>query len=59
MANYRLTLEYDGSGFEGWQIQSGDKRTVQGALARAFERITGETVRVTGSGHSSTGMRRT
>ena len=35
--NFCLVLEYDGSGFEGWQIQSGDARTVQGCLKDAAE----------------------
>ena len=36
---FRLVLEDDGAGFEGWQIQAGTRpaRTVQGVLAEALE----------------------
>lgn len=56
MARFKLVLEYDGRGFEGWQIQPG-ARTVQGVLADALERITGETApRVIGSGRTDSGV---
>ena len=50
MPTFRLTLEYDGGGFAGWQLQRGETRTVQGALEAALERVTGRGVRVIGSG---------
>ena len=56
MTNYRLILEYDGTDFEGWQSQSGDRRTVQGCLADAVERITGERVQPNGSGRTDSGV---
>ena len=33
--NYRLTIQYDGTEFSGWQMQDG-RRTVQGELAHAL-----------------------
>ena len=33
----RLTLEWDGTGFNGWQVQSQGERTIQGALETALE----------------------
>jgi tRNA pseudouridine38-40 synthase len=53
---FRLTLEYDGTAFSGWQVQDGDCRTLQGTLADALAEITGETVSVTGSGRTDAGV---
>ncbi len=51
-------IEYDGTDFEGFQIQRG-KRTIQGELERALHRITGETIRVVGAGRTDTGVHAT
>jgi tRNA pseudouridine38-40 synthase len=56
MRTFRLTLEYDGADFEGWQIQPGSRRTVQGTLEGAIGRITLERVRCTGSGRTDSGV---
>lgn len=53
--NWKLTLAYDGSGFHGWQVQPG-LRTVQGTLAEALERLTGERVLPQGSGRTDAGV---
>ena len=55
MPRYRLTLEYDGTGFVGWQHQ-GDGRSVQEAIERAVERFCGEQVRVHGAGRTDSGV---
>jgi tRNA pseudouridine38-40 synthase len=51
-----LILEYDGTAFEGWQIQAGDCRTVQGCLLEAAEKIAGPGARVRGSGRTDSGV---
>jgi len=55
---FRLVLEYEGAGFEGWQIQAGARlaRTVQGVLAEAVESVTGQTPRVRGAGRTDAGV---
>ena len=51
-------VEYDGSNFEGFQIQK-RRRTVQGELEKALYHITRERVRVIGAGRTDTGVHAT
>jgi tRNA pseudouridine38-40 synthase len=53
--NFRLTLQYDGSDFHGWQIQDG-QRTVQGELTRALSLLEGRAVVVHGAGRTDAGV---
>ncbi len=55
MRNLRLVLSYDGSEFAGWQVQP-DSPSVQGTLASAIGRITGEKVLPQGSGRTDAGV---
>jgi tRNA pseudouridine38-40 synthase len=55
MPHWKLTLTYDGTPYNGWQIQP-DLPTVQGTLAHAIHHITGETVLPQGSGRTDTGV---
>jgi tRNA pseudouridine38-40 synthase len=55
MRNLKLILSYDGSDFAGWQVQP-DAPTVQGTLASAIGRITGEKVLPQGSGRTDGGV---
>ena len=52
---YRLTLEYDGAPFVGWQRQD-NAPSVQGALETAIEKLSGERVTVTGAGRTDAGV---
>jgi tRNA pseudouridine38-40 synthase len=52
---YKLTIEYDGAPFAGWQIQP-DRGTVQGVLTAAVEALTGEKVPVQGAGRTDAGV---
>ena len=53
--NYRLTIQYDGTEFHGWQIQEGG-RTVQGELTRALSLIEGGEVALHGAGRTDAGV---
>jgi tRNA pseudouridine38-40 synthase len=53
--NLKITLSYDGADFYGWQVQPGC-RTIQGTLAEALERVTGERVLPQGSGRTDAGV---
>jgi tRNA pseudouridine38-40 synthase len=53
---FRLTLEFDGAEFEGWQIQPGGRRTVQGELEIALARVTRERARTVGSSRTDAGV---
>ena len=55
MRNLKLILAYDGSEFAGWQVQP-DAASVQGTLASALGRITGEKVLPQGSGRTDAGV---
>ncbi|WP_397394853.1 tRNA pseudouridine(38-40) synthase TruA [Phenylobacterium sp.] len=58
MPRYRLTLEYDGGPYRGFQAQ-GDLPTVQGAVERAVLAFTGETLRLQAAGRTDTGVHAT
>ncbi len=55
MRNLKVILTYDGAEFSGWQVQPG-AATVQGTLASAIGRITGEKVLPQGSGRTDAGV---
>ncbi len=55
MRNLKVILSYDGAEFSGWQVQP-DTVTVQGTLASAIGRITGEKVLPQGSGRTDAGV---
>ncbi|MEP6708000.1 MAG: tRNA pseudouridine(38-40) synthase TruA [Pyrinomonadaceae bacterium] len=53
--NFKLTLQYDGTNFHGWQMQN-DLRTVQGELTRVLSLLEGREVVVHGSGRTDAGV---
>lgn len=59
MPRYRLTLAYDGTEFEGFQLQAGEResRTIQGELEQALSRLQqGERVTLFGAGRTDAGV---
>jgi tRNA pseudouridine38-40 synthase len=55
---YRLTLEYDGGPYVGWQAQANGP-SVQAALEAAVQAFAGEPVRIAGAGRTDTGVHAT
>src|SRR5882757_9493616 len=55
MPRYKLTIEYDGGPFVGWQVQESGL-TVQGQLMAAVEAFCGERVKVAGAGRTDAGV---
>ncbi|MCA9392794.1 MAG: tRNA pseudouridine(38-40) synthase TruA [Candidatus Omnitrophica bacterium] len=56
MTNIKLTIEYDGTDFRGWQIQSRGERTVQAVIRDTFFHIFGENINLIGSGRTDSGV---
>jgi tRNA pseudouridine38-40 synthase len=53
---FKLTLEYDGTDFNGWQLQSNARRTVQGELEAVLLKLFRRRVPVIGSGRTDAGV---
>lgn len=56
MARYFLTLSYDGSKFNGWQVQENTSHTVQQVLQEKLSMLLREEIAVTGCGRTDTGV---
>ncbi len=54
--NIKLLIEYDGTNFHGWQIQDSSKRTVQGEIRKALQKIFKEKIILYGSGRTDSGV---
>ncbi len=55
MRNIKLTIEYDGKDYNGWQKQP-NKLNIQGEIEKAIQTITGEEVELIGSGRTDAGV---
>ena len=55
MRNIKLTIEYDGKEFNGWQKQP-DKLNIQGNIENAIKQITGEEIELNASGRTDAGV---
>lgn len=55
MPRYRLTIEYDGTSYSGWQIQDNDP-SVQGRLGEAVKAFSGEDFVPRGAGRTDSGV---
>jgi len=55
MRNIKLTISYDGTRYSGWQFQK-NGRSIQEAIQKAIKKVTGESVHLTGSGRTDSGV---
>ncbi len=55
MKKIRITLQYDGTNYSGWQIQP-DRTTIQGLLEEALKRITGAETKTVAAGRTDAGV---
>lgn len=55
MPKYKLTIEYDGTGYAGWQRQP-EVPTIQAAIEQAIFKFSGQNVTVSGSGRTDAGV---
>jgi tRNA pseudouridine38-40 synthase len=56
MPTWKLTLEYDGTRYRGWQAQANTERTVQGVFLRAAREVLGADAIAGGAGRTDAGV---
>ncbi len=56
MPNYKLTIAYDGTRYNGWQKQGNTDKTIQGKLEAVLERFAGQYVEIHGAGRTDAGV---
>ena len=56
MNNYKITVEYDGSGFYGWQRQKKFRNTIQECIEENLSKLLKESIPVTGAGRTDAGV---
>lgn len=56
MKNFKVTLMYDGSRYDGWQKQGNTENTIQGKIERLLSRSFGEPVEIAGAGRTDAGV---
>lgn len=55
MRNIKLIIEYDGTNYSGWQVQE-NAPSIQEAVEKALNAVTGEKIRINGSGRTDAGV---
>ena len=54
--NYRFTISYDGTRYQGWEHQPSTDMTIQGKLEGVLSRMTGKDIEVIGAGRTDAGV---
>lgn len=55
MRNIKLTIEYDGKRYSGWQRLGNSEKTIQGKIESILTQMTGEPIEIIGSGRTDAG----
>lgn len=56
MTTYKMIVAYDGTKYNGWQIQRSTENTIQGKLSAVLTKMSGSVVEVYGSGRTDAGV---
>ena len=56
MKNFKVTLMYDGSRYDGWQKQGNTENTIQGRIERLLSKSFGKPVEISGAGRTDAGV---
>jgi len=56
MKNYKITIQYDGTRYKGWQVQKSTDMTIQGKIQAVLSEMTGQEIEVIGSGRTDAGV---
>ena len=56
MINYKITIQYDGSRYKGWQVQKSTDMTIQGKIQDVLSAMAGQEIEVMGSGRTDAGV---
>ena len=56
MTNFKLTIQYDGGRYNGWQRLGNTDNTIQGKIERVLSEMTGHAVEIHGAGRTDAGV---
>ena len=56
MKNFRMTIQYEGTRYHGWQVQGNTDGTIQGKLQQVLTQLNGSEVEIHGSGRTDAGV---
>jgi len=56
LRNFKITIQYDGTRYKGWQVQNSTDLTIQGKIQSILSQMTGQEVELIGSGRTDAGV---
>ena len=56
MKNFKITIQYDGTRYKGWQVQKSTDMTIQGKIQDILSAMSGQEIEVIGSGRTDAGV---